>query len=332
MKAAVYERYGAAEVVEIKDVPRPAIGDDQVLVRVYATTVTTADWRFRASAFPGILWLPGRMVAGLFSPKNPILGMEFAGRVVARGSNVTRFGLGDEVFGFADMGAHAEYVAVDAAGAITRMPGGLGYDEAAAVPFGALSALVFLRDFAKVKPGQKVLIAGASGGVGVFAVQLAKHLGAHVTGVCSTANTELVLSLGADRVIDYTKEDYAAAAEAYDLVLDTAGTTSFARARRVLKPHGVFLPIEFGAREIAQAALTRLGGGRRVLIGISGDSRQDTEHLAGLLETGEIRPVVDSRYPFERIADAHRRVESRHKRGSVVVLVAGAEEAARMAA
>lgn len=322
MKAAYYEKYGSAEVVHVREVARPEPKDEEILVQVFATTVTTADWRFRASEFPRIFWPAGRAMAGLFRPRVNVLGCEFAGRVVARGRDVTKFKGGDEVFGFSlGMGANAEYIAIGENAPVVRKPANIGYDEAAAAPFGAQSALSFLRDFARVQPGQKVLVAGASGGVGVWAVQIARHFGAEVTAVTSTGNVELVKSLGAGRVIDYTREDYWTSGEQWDLIIDTAGTTDFAHARRALKPSGIFLPLEFGGREILQALRSMIFGGRRVVIGTSADSRENLAYLADLLEKGEIRPVIDSHYPLERIVDAHRRVESRHKRGSVVVTV-----------
>ncbi|SDB34756.1 NAD(P)-dependent alcohol dehydrogenase [Bauldia litoralis] len=324
MKAAVFEKYGSADVIAVKDVPRPEIADNQILVKVFATTVTTADWRIRASAFPGIMWLPGRLMMGLFAPKKKILGVEFSGRVVSVGDKVTRFRMGDAVFGFSGDGAHAEYVAIAEDGPVVPKPEAVGYDEAASIPFGAVSALVFLRDFARIQPGHKVLVAGASGGVGGYAVQLARHFGAEVTAVTSTANVDLVRSLGADHVVDYTQADYTRGGETYDIVIDTAGTTTFAAAKRVLAKTGVFVPLEFGAREIRQALVSRMTGGPKVVIGVSGDSREDLAFLAPLMESGELRSVIDSRYPLGRIADAHRRVESRHKTGAVVVTVAPA--------
>ena len=249
MKAAYYENYGTPDVVTIRDVPRPEIADDQVLVQVCASSITTADYRFLASDFPGLLWLPGRLVAGLFRPKKPILGMEFAGRVVSVGADVTEFKLGDDVFGFAGgFGAHAEYLAIDAAGSITHMPEGFDYAEAAALPFGAVCSLAFLRDFAKVQPGNSVLVGGASGGVGAYAVQVAKALGAKVTAVTSTRNVDLVRSLGADEVVDYKTTDIATLGESQDFVFDTAGTMRFAKARKVLKKQGTFLPLEISIR------------------------------------------------------------------------------------
>lgn len=324
MKAATYTQYGPADVVFITDVPRPEINEDQVLVQVSASTITTADWRFRASAFPGLLWLPGRLMAGLFRPKKPILGMEFSGRVVSVGAKVTEFKLGDAVFGFAGgFGAHAEYLAVDAAGSITHMPEGVRFEEAAALPFGAVCALVFLRDFAKVQPGQKVLVGGASGGVGAYAVQIAKALGAEVTGVTSTRNLELVQALGATEVVDYKTQNPVDLGEVHDLVFDTAGTMSFAKAKKLLKPKGLFLPLEFSPGDILALLGHKLFGGKRISLNVNGDSKADLETVAVMLRRGDLRPVIDGVYPLADIANAYRRVESRHKTGSVVLDIAG---------
>lgn len=323
MKAATYTRYGAPEVVSIADVPRPEPKTGEVLVQVFATSVTTADWRLRAAAFPGILWLPGRLMFGLLAPRTPILGSDFAGRVVSLGPGVTRFKLGDPVFGFVGAGAHAEYVSVPEDGAITVKPAGLDYDEAAAVPFGALAALVFLRDFAGLTAGQKVLVVGASGGVGAFAVQLAKHFGAEVTGVASTPHIDLVRDLGADHVIDYSQQDFTRGDRRYDVILDTVGVTRFGRVRRVLTSRGRFVPLNFGLRELVAALLAPLRGGQRVVINVSGDKREDLELVANLLQSGKLRPVIDRRFALDEIVEAHRRTEGRHKTGSVVVTVSG---------
>ena len=319
MKAATYQRYGDADVLEIRDIARPEPGDDEILVKVFAAAVTTADWRLRAAAFPGIMALPGRLMFGLRRPRNPVLGNAFSGRVVARGKDVTRFRLGDAVFGFSGAGAHAGYLVVKAGGPVAAKPENIGYGEAAAVPFGGLSALVFLRDFAAVKPGETVLINGASGGVGVWAVQIAKHLGAKVTGVAGTGNVDLVRSLGADDAIDYRREDAAASGKRHDIVLDTVGKLPWARAKRILKKTGRYVPLEFGGREILQALWAGLTGGPKVVLNVSGDTREDMEVLAGMLATGELRAVVDSRFPLDEIAAAHRRVETRHANGAVVV-------------
>ncbi|MCB1490289.1 MAG: NAD(P)-dependent alcohol dehydrogenase [Rhodobiaceae bacterium] len=322
MKAAIAETYGPAELIRIGDVPRPAVGDDTVLVEVHAAAVTTADWRIRASAFPAFAWIPGRLMFGLLRPKDPVRGTDFSGRVAEVGSKVTRFSPGDAVFGFSGRGAHAAFVAVSEGGPISRKPESLSDAEAAAVPFGALAALGFLRDFAKIKAGERVLVGGASGGVGVFLVQLAKHFGAHVTGIASTANLGLVRNLGADRVIDYTQTDFAMEDAEYDVVLDTVGAISVSKARRVLAADGRFVPIEFSFAEIAGALIAPLLGRQRVIIGVSGDRQADLDFIGGLLESGAIRPVVDAVFPLEEIIAAHRRVEGRHKRGSVVVAIA----------
>ncbi|WP_404402823.1 NAD(P)-dependent alcohol dehydrogenase [Pelagibacterium halotolerans] len=319
MKAAVYETYGPADVLEIKDVPRPEASETGVLVQVHASAVTSADWRMRASAFPGGLWLIGRLMTGLFAPRKKILGVAFAGRVVSVGAKADGFKLGDPVYGFSGSGGHAEYVAVEAAGPVVRIPEEIGYDEAATIPFGGVSALVFLRDFGKVAAGQNVLILGASGAVGAFAVQIAKHFGAEVTGVASTANVDFVRSLGADRVIDYTREDFAGGGAQYDIVLDTAGVARFARAKRVLKPEGVYVPLEFGLPTALHALWRSIAGGQRIAIGVSGDSKADLQVLNGLVEQGALRAPVAGQYRLDAIADAHRQVESRHSRGTVVV-------------
>ena len=322
MKAAVYTSYGPADVVTIADVARPEIGANEILVAVHATTVTTADWRIRASAFPTYAWLPGRIMFGLFKPKKQILGTEFAGRVVSVGEKVTRFKVGDRVFGFSGDGAHAEYVKVTAEGPVALTPDSIADAEAAAVPFGGLSALVFLRDVAKVRKGERILIPGASGGVGVYLVQLAKHFGADVTAVTSTTNRDLVAELGADRVIDYTREDMANIDATYDVIVDPVGKTTFRRFKKRLAPGGRHVFLEFGFREILQALWTGLIGSRKVKVSVSGDSREDLEYLADLMARGEVRPVIDGVMPLDSIADAHRRVESRHKTGSLVIEIA----------
>jgi NADPH:quinone reductase-like Zn-dependent oxidoreductase len=322
MQACIYEQYGPAEVVKLAEVEKPTIAADEVLVRVRAAAVTTADWRFRASAFPGAFWLPGRLMAGLFRPRNPILGMDFAGAVEQVGSDVRDFRIGDRVFGSTSAlrrGAHAEYVAVKASGAITHTPASLGDEAAAAIPFGANSALAFLRDFAQVQPGQRVLIIGASGGVGSWAVQLARHFGAEVTGVCSARNVELVRALGAHHVVDYNAGPFTRSGAGYDLIVDTVGVTSFRDCEQALSAKGLFLPLNGGLREIAQGMLSALSTGKKVKHAISDNSRASLETIVGLIDTGVLQPVIDRVYPMAEIADAHRHVEGRHKRGAVIV-------------
>jgi NADPH:quinone reductase-like Zn-dependent oxidoreductase len=321
MQACVYEQYGSADVVRLGEAEKPRAKAGEVLVRVHAASVTTADWRFRASAFPGVFWLPGRVMLGLLRPRNTILGMDFSGVVEATGREVTRFRAGDRVFGAASRGAHAEYVTVRESGAIVHKPACLTDPEAAAVPFGANCALAFLRGFTDVRPGQRVLVVGASGGVGVWAVQLARHFGAEVTGVCSARNVDLVRSLGAHHVVDYTAGVFAPEGAGYDLVFDTVGATTFTGCRGALSGNGIYLPLNGGLREMAQAVLTWRSAGRKVKFGISRNTREGLEVIVGLIQSGALRPVVDRVYPMGEIADAHRHVEGRHKRGSVVVAV-----------
>lgn len=322
MQACVYERYGSADVVRLGEVATPGVKSDQVLIRVRASAVTTADYRFRASIFPRPFWLAGRLMLGLFRPRNPVLGMDFSGVVEAIGSAVTRFRVGDAVFGATDpmsRGAHAEYLAMPESGTIIQKPEPLTHQEAAAIPFGANCALAFLRDVARVQPGQRVLILGASGAVGVWAVQLARHLGAEVAGVCSTRNVELVRSLGAHQVLDYTAGSLFTDGKTYDLIFDTAGVTSFAECRAALSDNGTYLPLESGLREMGQALFTSLCGGKKVKLSVSKNTRQSLVQIVELIASGALTPVVDQVYPMQDIANAHRHVESRHKRGSVVV-------------
>ncbi len=326
MKAATYHRYGPPSVVTIEDVPRPEPAADEILVEVAASSVSTADWRLRASAFPGILWLPGRMMTGLFRPKKPVLGVDFAGRVAAAGAAVTSFAPGDRVFGFAGSGAHAQFLAIKETGAVAQMAEGQGFEEAAALPFGALSALVFLRDVAELQPGERILIGGATGGVGVYAVQIAKAMGAEVTGLASAANLTLLAELGADHAVDYRSGD-AGRHGPFDVIVDPAGHMSFAQARPMLIEEGRFVPLNFGARELWQALWVRLTGRRRILISVSGDTKEDLIHLRGLVESGAVRPVIDSTWPLDRIAEAHAKVETRHKTGAVVVSIPAPDDA-----
>lgn len=313
MKAAVAPRYGPPEVIRIKDVAKPVPKANQVLIRMRATTVTSGDVRLR-KADPWIV----RLFMGLTRPKTSILGSDLAGEVEAIGKDVTRFKVGDPVFG-GGPSTHAEYVCVKEDGLRAPKPANMTFEEAAAVPFGALSALHFLRK-ANVRPGQKVLIYGASGAVGTYAVQLAKHFGAEVTGVCGTANLDLVRSLGADRVIDYTKEDFARPLT-YDVVFHTVGKISFLRSLRALKKGGVY------ASDLMLAPFLRklwgaVAGGKKVIGGIANPKVEDLVFLRDLIEAGKLRAIIDKRYPLDEIVEAHRYVERGHKKGNVVVVMA----------
>ncbi|SNS41676.1 NAD(P)-dependent alcohol dehydrogenase [Tropicimonas sediminicola] len=323
MKAVVYRNYGGPEVLSLAEVPFPVPGEREVVVEVVAGSVTTGDWRLRAAAFPPPFRLIGRLMFGLCRPRKTVLGGEFAGRVVAVGSRVTHFQKGDEVFGFSAFGAHAERVLLPEDGAIVHKPADLGFHEAAALPFGATSALVFLRDFAEVRPGESVLVLGASGGVGAYAVQIARALGARVTGVCSAAHADFVAGLGAERVIDYRAEDFAASGESWDVVLDTIGVTTLAKARPALTQEGRFVPLNMGARDILHALTNRFRRGPSVRVGVNEDRREYLEDLLAMIAAGQLRPVIDTIYPLEQIRAAYRHVESRHRAGAIVLDVEG---------
>ncbi len=322
MKAAVYHRYGPPEVVRIEEVPRPVPGPNEVLVRVHATTVCAADWRLR-KADPFI----ARFFTGLTRPgKIPILGMEYSGVVEEVGRSVTRFKPGDAVFGstLLRMGAHAEYLCAPEDGPIAGKPVNMDFQQAAAVMFGALTAWAFLRR-AEIQPGQKVLIYGASGSVGVFAVQIARRLGAEVTGVCSTRNLETVRSLGADAVIDYTREDFASAGPVYDVIFETVGKSSFRRGLKALKRGGIYLtcaPMPLLFVPLLGGFLGRRAGARKVTMApAKGSPRESAASIKALVESGAIRTVIDKVFPFEDIVEAHRLAEGGHKRGHAVVAI-----------
>jgi len=297
-----------------------------VLIKIHTATVTTGDCNARGLTFvpPGFGPLP-RLMFGLRKPKITILGTELAGEVDAVGEAVTRFKKGDQVFGIGSnrFGAYAEFTCRPEKGALAIKPANLSYEEAASLPFGAGTALYFLRDKANLQRGQKILVNGASGGVGVYAVQLAKYYGAEVTGVCSTTNVELVKSLGADKVIDYTREDFTKSGETYGIILDTVvGKTSFSRCKASLKQNGLYLAVAGGLQEAAQMLWTSITGGKKVIFGSPAECKEDLVFIKELVEAGKLKPVIDRRYPLEQTAEAHRYVETGHKKGSVVITVA----------
>ena len=335
MRAAVADRYGPPDTVSIRDVPDPEPKAGEVLVRVRAAGVTTADWRIRAAAFPGILAIPGRLMMGITRPRNSVLGSDFAGEIVGsrRGAVLSELALGTRVFGFSGGRAHAEILAMRVDGCIAPIPSspnrpnGLTFEEAAALPFGAIAALVFLRDYAKVRDGERVMVVGATGGVGAYAVQIASAMGARVTGSASAENLDLVLSLGAERAIDYRADGSIADGEPFDVIFDPVGVTSFADARTRLAEGGRYIPLNFGLREMRQALTTR-NAPRRVLIGVNGDTKDDLSEVARMVKAGTLRPVIDRTYPFEAIRDAHAYVEARRRKGAVVVTGIGGTIAA----
>jgi len=323
MKAAVHDRYGSADVVRVQDLPTPVPGGDEVLVRVHAAVVGVVD----SVAREGVPRY-ARVYFGLLRPRSPLLGSDFAGRVEAIGPAVTRFAVGDEVFGSLAprFGAHAEYVCLSQDAALAPKPARLTFPEAAALV--DTTALVFLRDKARLASGQTILVNGASGSVGTDAVQLARHLGAHVTGVCSGPNTDLLERLGADTTLDYTATDFTRAGTTYDVVFDVAGTSSFARSRRVLRRGGVYLTTAPSPAILLQMTWTARFGTRRAMVAFTGlrdaaAKRADLSYLAGLADAGALVPVVDTCYPLTDIADAYRHVDQGHKRGNIIVRMTG---------
>jgi NADPH:quinone reductase-like Zn-dependent oxidoreductase len=317
MKAAIYRRYGPPDVVRIAELPAPVARPNEILVKILATTVSAGDSRLRSANVPPGWGLLLRLGFGILGPRKKILGWEFSGEVAAVGSSVKRFTVGDDVFA-ARLGCHAEYVTVpeDMAAPIPR---NLTFGEAAALPFGGLTSLFYLRDKAHIQPGERVLVNGASGAVGSAAVQLAKHFGARVTGVCSAANAAMVKALGAEHVIDYSREDFAREREAYDIIVDTVGNCPFTRCQTALAAGGRLLLVVATLSQLIGAQLWPSRAGRRVLAGTGSVRSADLLFLKDLAETGRFKPVIDRTYPFERIAEAHAYVDTGHKKGSVVI-------------
>jgi NADPH:quinone reductase-like Zn-dependent oxidoreductase len=320
MKAAVYRRYGAPDVVAIEEVAKPVPKDNEVLVRIRAATVSSGDWRVRSLIVPQGYGPIVRLVFGITGPRKGILGTEFSGDVETVGRSVTRFKPGDAVFAFPGgaMGAHAEYRAMPEDGRIALKPANLSYAEAAALCFGGSTALHYLRDKAKVKRGERVLVIGASGAVGSAAVQLAKHFGACVSGVCSAENAALVRSLGADEVIDYRAQDIRASGQRYDVIVDCVGYVSFRTHGNLLNPGGRLVLMAPGLADTL-ASLRKKPDGKRVLAGPASENPEHLPFLKELAEAGAFRPLVDQVFPFAQIVAAHARVDTGHKRGSVVV-------------
>jgi NADPH:quinone reductase-like Zn-dependent oxidoreductase len=302
MKAIVATKYGGPEVLQLKEVEKPTPKDNEILIKVHATTVTAGDFRMRSFTVPPVFWLPARITLGLTKPKQPIYGMELAGEVVASGKNVTRFQAGDQVFASTlehNFGGYAEYKCLPENGMVAVKPTNMTYEEAAAVPIGATTALRLLRK-GNLQRGQTVMIYGASGSVGTYAIQLAKYFGAGVTGVCSTANRDLVKSLGADHVIDYTREDVSKREERYDMIFDTVAKFPKSQYAKLLAPNG------------ACVTIAKL------------DTKENVDNLIfvkELIEAGKIKPIIDRCYPLEEMIEAHRYVDRGHKRGNVVITV-----------
>ncbi|NQZ75843.1 MAG: NAD(P)-dependent alcohol dehydrogenase [Ekhidna sp.] len=304
MKAAVYTSYGSPSVLQVTEIEKPIPKANEVLVKIHAATVTAGDIRLRASDFPLIFWLPARIMFGLFKPKKKILGHEFGGVIEAVGDKVSKFTVGDEVFGTTTMlsnGSYAEYVCVPEvwkSGVVAKKPKNLSFVESAALPVGAMTALFLLKK-AKINQSKKVLIYGASGSVGSYAVQLAHHLGKSVTGVCSTSNIDMVISLGADEVIDYKKQDYTTSSQDFDIIFDAVGKTSKTVANKVLKKDGVFVSVKMMTSERIEDLL-------------------EIKHMA---EAGDLKPFIDKTYSLDQIVEAHTYVDSGRKRGNVAITI-----------
>ena len=327
MKALTYTNYGPPGVVQITEVPRPEPQPDEILIRVHASAVNTSDWRIRAAAFPGITALPARLIFGICRPHNTRLGSEFAGVIEAVGPDVNGFVPGQRVFGITSKGgASAEYLALPETAAVAEIPDDLSFEEAASLPFGGLAALVFLDQFAGLKANQRVLIVGASGSVGIYAVQIAKAIGAHVTGLSGPDSQTLVADLGADETVNYRAVSLSEIGDRFDVVLDTVGVVSPKQARRLLRRDGLFLPLNVGMREFLAAALNSVFD-RKIRLAVNPNTAQDLRQLAGLVRAGKVQPVIDTIYPLSEASRAHAHVETRHRKGAIVLSILAEETA-----
>ncbi len=332
MKAIFFTEYGSPAVLQLKEVAKPTPKDNEILVRIHATPVNYGDLTARNFAhltssefnMPALLFVPARISFGWNKPKINILGSELAGQVEAVGKQVTRFKPGDQVFAYVgmNMGANAEYICLPENGTVALKPANLSYDEAATLPYGAVMAVSLLKK-ARLQPGQKVLINGASGGIGAMAVQLAKYYGAEVTGVCGTPRLEYVKSLGTDKVIDYTQQDFTQNGETYDLIFDILGRSSFSRCKGSLKPQGIYLLASFKSQALFDMLWTSLTGRKqRVICAMADEKAENLVFIKELVEAGKVKALIDKRFPLEKTAEAHRYIEKGHKQGQVVITVA----------
>ena len=329
MKAIICTAYGPPDVLKLQEVAKPHPRDHQVLVRIRATTVSRADCELRRFDFPGWIWLLVRLWFGVLKPRVRILGQEFAGEVEAVGKGATSFTLGDRVFGTTGigLGAHAEYICLGGrsdGSALVRIPANLSYAEAAAVPYGGSEALRFLRK-GNIQAGQQVLIIGAGGSFGTFAVQLAKFFGAEVTAVDSTSKLEMLRSIGADHIIDYTEQDFTNSAQSFDLIFDVVCRAPFARVLRMLRPGGRCVLANPHTSHLLRGLWATITSDKKVILGSDSGTVEDLSFLKELIEAGKLRPVIDQRFPLEQMAEAHRYAETEQKKGNIVIIVGGDE-------
>ena len=326
MKAIVWTAYGPPEVLQLEEVEKPTPKANEVLIRIYATTVTAGDCEARNLKFPILFRLPMQMYVGLRKPRRiTILGQELAGEIEAIGKDVKRFKAGDQVFGTTGLGfgAYAEYICLpekSAMGVLATKPANMTYEEAAAVPTGGLEALHFIRK-GNIQRGEKVLIIGAGGSIGTFAVQLARYFGAEVTGVDRSGKLNMLRTIGADHVIDYTQEDITKRAEIYDVIFDVMGKSSFSGSVRSLKQNGRYLLGNAGLSQMVRGRWTSIRSSKKVIIGAANQKNQDLLFLKALIEAGKMKSVIDRRYPLEQIAEGHRYVDTEQKKGNVVITI-----------
>jgi NADPH:quinone reductase-like Zn-dependent oxidoreductase len=326
MKAIVHAEYGPPTVLQLKEVDKPVPKHNEVLIRIHATTVSTGDCNIRNFTFVTKSMRPiAKLIFGIRKPwKERVLGTELSGQVEGAGKDVTRFKTGDPVIASTGMagGGHAQYACLPETGAVVIKPDSLTWQEAVAIPFGANTALHFLRDLGKIRAGQELLIIGASGAIGSAAVQLSKHFGAMVTGVCSGANVELVKSLGAAAVIDYTREDFTNNTRTYDLIFDVVGATTFDRCQHSLKPDGVFLQNIMELTDVVRVLWTSIASRKKIRGGVAIGNQKGMRLIAELAAAGTLKPVIDRTYPLEKVAEGFKYVEQGHKKGNVVITVA----------
>ena len=327
MKTIICTAYGDADILQMQERDRPTITADGYLVRVHATSATTADWRIRSLSLPIGFGFLGRLLFGLFKPRNPILGTELAGTIVERGEHATAFAIGDAVIVQcgASMGAYAEYRIVTDSDCIIRKPDGLSFEEAAVLSFGASTAWAYLMEKAMIKSGQSILIYGASGSVGSAAVQIAKAVGATVTAICSSANQDLMTEIGADHVIDYQSENFLENGQQYDVIFDAVGTLSYLACRKSLHSHGQLLLVSANLIQMLQALLASCFGQQRVVIGVVKESRERLASILHLVEQKQYRVLIDQIFPMECTSMAHRYIEKRHRKGNVAIQLVNAD-------